>query len=1039
MQKNINLKLHIMKKSLLLILLFLSSFAMAQTTGLIVGVNRTNATCFGQCNGMANAAATGGVGPYGYSYYNPNGLVVAAQTANNLCAGSYTVAVVDSSNMATAYNVFTITQPTQLMAQTSGQTQQICAGGCAQLYVSVTGGTAPYTFNWTPATSLSSSTIQTPLACPTSSTAYFCTVLDANGCTNSSTNTLVNYVLVQSNILVSATSNPATCGQCNGSASATVSGTTTNTTYSWVGPNGYTSTQMNLSGLCGGNYTVTANSSNGCAGTASVNVANVSTIVSASITTTAAGCNSSNGTITIANISGGVSPYVYYINGTPYTISTIGNLPAGTYQVEIRDGNQCTYVTSATIQSTSGLSVVVDNISPAGCNSLATGSATIHAIGGTSPYSYGWASAGQTGSQLVNVPAGNYMVQITDAGGCSLNYSVVVPSTGAPTVVLDYIININCQNASTGTIAVHGSGGVAPYTYLWNNGATTSTASGLQAGGYYVYVTDANGCSGIHTYQIQNTGNLYLATQTTFANCGSNGTGTITATGGTPPYTYTWSNGQTIGTGTSANNLYGAAIYTVTVTDASGCTASGSVYVQNLCYNVIRGTVYNDLNGNCIRDLGEPAVNTSLYARNGAMYTGYGSSYNSNGNYTIYTQSMNNQVSLGYLPLYTSQTCPAAPATQPANFTNLGDTINGVDFAVQIMSNINDLQVVFYPSNARPGFQQMGYLYYYNVGTNVMNNVSINLTHDSILTFNTSSPASTSYTYPTNTWNIGTLNPGQSGYIYVYYTVPLIANGGYIGRVLNYTAQINPIAGDYAPSDNVYLATRVISNSYDPNDKSVLPAGDITVADTMLHYTINFQNTGNDTAFTVVVKDTLSPYVDIASVQPGLSSHLYEFSLSFNGEMTFRFNNILLVDSTTNEPLSHGFVNYSVRSKASNPIGTNIQNTAYIYFDFNDAIITNTTSNMLVTPTAVGQFQNSEGIAVYPNPFSDYTVFTLSAQQKNASYNFELTNVLGQKVKEQNNITGNYMLHRNGLENGVYFYRIYNAQRTISTGKLIVK
>jgi uncharacterized repeat protein (TIGR01451 family) len=1028
-----------MKKILLFLFIAFSSVLFSQTAGLVVTATTSNPSCFGSCNGTAFAIASGGVGPYGYIFSSAAISNIISQQVSSLCAGTYTVTAIDSSTMSTANYVFTLTQPNQIFGQTNGTNQQICIGGCAQLYVSVTGGTPPYTYNWSPQVGISQPGGIVTTACPTSTTTYVCAITDAHGCSPSNTNAFVVAVIVNPAPSITTTSNPSTCGQCNGSAAATTTGSTSATTYSWAGPNGYTSTTATPGNMCAGTYTVTAASNvSGCTGGAIVVVGSSPSITAASISTTAASCNTSNGSITITSVIGGTAPYLYYLNGTTYTSGTINNLPAGTYQIGIIDANQCNFITTATIQSTSGLSVVVDLVTPSGCNGLATGGATVHGTGGASPYSYLWSPSGQTTASLTSVAAGAHTVLVTDNNGCSITYQVAIPTSSAPTVVLDSLVNINCQSASAGTILVHGAGGVAPYSYLWNNGATTQMITGLPVGPYYVSVTDANGCSGIHTYQIQNNGNLFIATQTTFANCANNGTANVVATGGTPPYTYSWSNGQVIGSGTNATGLNGATIYTVTVTDASGCSANGTVYVQNLCYNVIRGTVYNDLNGNCIRDAGEPAVNTSVYAQNGTLYTGYGSTYNNNGNYTIYTQSMNNNVSLGYLPLYTNQTCPVPPSTQIANFTTMGDTINGVDFAVQTLSNINDLKVVFYPGNARPGFLQSGYLYYYNVGTTAMSGVTVSLTHDSILTFNSSTPASANYTYPTNTWNIGTLNPGQYGYITVYYSVPLIANGGYIGRVLHYSATINPLGGDNTPLDNVSVTTRTITNSYDPNEKEVEPAGNISVADTLLHYTIHFQNTGNDTAFTVVVKDVLSQYLDISSLQPGISSHPYEFTLAFNGEMTFRFNHILLVDSATNEPLSHGFVNYTVRPLASNPIGTVINNTAYIYFDFNEAIVTNTTSNLLVGPTSISQLENTGNVKVFPNPFNDNTTFFINTFK--GEFNFELIDVLGKKVKEINNISSKqFNLNRGGLENGIYFFRIYNIDGLIGNGKLIIK
>ena len=140
--------------------------------------------------------------------------------------------------------------------------------------------------------------------------------------------------------------------------------------------------------------------------------------------------------------------------------------------------------------------------------------------------------------------------------------------------------------------------------------------------------------------------------------------------------------------------------------------------------------------------------------------------------------------------------------------------------------------------------------------------------------------------------------------------------------------------------------------SFDPNDKQVTPAGignaNYTLMNEELIYTIRFQNTGNDTAFTVVVRDTLALNLDWNTFRPITSSHTMEVLRYNNGLVTFTFNNINLLDSTANEAASHGFIMYAIRPQTNLPDATNIANTAYIYFDQNEAVVTNTTQNMLV-------------------------------------------------------------------------------------------
>ncbi len=145
-----------------------------------------------------------------------------------------------------------------------------------------------------------------------------------------------------------------------------------------------------------------------------------------------------------------------------------------------------------------------------------------------------------------------------------------------------------------------------------------------------------------------------------------------------------------------------------------------------------------------------------------------------------------------------------------------------------------------------------------------------------------------------------------------------------------------------------------IIGSFDPNDKQATPTGiaegNYISDSTLLEYKIRFQNTGNDTAFTVVVVDTISPALDVTTIHPGVSSHDYEFEYLGEQVVRWTFNNILLVDSNANEPESHGFLKFNIQQKANNPIGTIIENNAAIYFDYNPPIITNTVFHTVGIP-----------------------------------------------------------------------------------------
>ena len=195
--------------------------------------------------------------------------------------------------------------------------------------------------------------------------------------------------------------------------------------------------------------------------------------------------------------------------------------------------------------------------------------------GGTAPYSYRW-SNGATTQDLSGVPAGTYTVTITDALGCTATASATITQPGA-LVLTTTLTSPSCCASSTGGIDLTVSGGTAPYSYRWSNGATTQDLTGVGAGTYSVTVTDARGCPAGRSVTITQPTALRATTSSTNATCtAADGTATVVASGGTAPYSYRWSpGGQTTATATGL----ASGAYTVIITDARGCslTASASV------------------------------------------------------------------------------------------------------------------------------------------------------------------------------------------------------------------------------------------------------------------------------------------------------------------------------------------------------------------------------------------------------------------------------------------------------------------------------
>lgn len=231
---------------------------------------------------------------------------------------------------------------------------------------------------------------------------------------------------------------------------------------------------------------------------------------------------------------------------------------------------------------------------------------------------------------------------------------------------------------------------------------------------------------------------------------------------------------------------------------------------------------------------------------------------------------------------------------------------------------------------------------------------------------------------------LGDLQPGECTFRPFYLPVSVDAQ---LDSTVTLGVEVLPNNNDAFPENNYYNLIDIVRGSYDPNDKQNRTGegpfgGNIYEEDVMMRYQIRFQNTGTDTAFTVIIRDTLDVDVlDVESIRPGLSSHDYTVEFEGRNVLIFRFDNILLPDSTTNEPASNGFVNFTILRDPNLEVGTEIANDAAIFFDFNAPIITNEVVNVLAEPVSVSnRTLNNLNVAVFPNPVGEVLTasFTLT-------------------------------------------------------------
>ncbi len=536
-----------------------------------------NVSCFGDSTGCATASTTGGVAPYTYLWEN-------GATAANICglpAGSFLVTVTDANGCVNSAAAI-ITQPAGpldvdaiVTSAYAGGTALQCFGdssGTAQ--VTIADGTGPYTILWDNGTT-TNNIGQLPDG------THCVTVTDASGCMDTACVTLTQPTAVTVSLVSSVN---ATCnGACDGSATVTANGGIAGYTYLWDAAAANQITAR-ATGLCAGIYGVTATDANGCSTGFTVTITQPATAVVATATTVNnVSCAGGNDGIATGSAIGGTAPYTYSWS-TGGLNDTIQNLAAGQVCVTITDVNGCADVACTTITQPAALTSTINNVVQINCNGDSTGSATAMGMGGTAPYMYAWDTDAnsQMTATATGLPAGSFTVTITDAKNCITTNTVIISQpAGGLSVNASVTIPVQCAGDSSGAATVSIVGGSTPYSVLWDQGTTNNTVTGLPDGTYCVTVTDNNGCQDTACVTLAEPTPVVVSLVTvTDASCrgDNNGSATVTATGGSSPYTYTWDAAAAGQTGPTANNL-GAGVYAVTATDDNGCNGTFSVTI----------------------------------------------------------------------------------------------------------------------------------------------------------------------------------------------------------------------------------------------------------------------------------------------------------------------------------------------------------------------------------------------------------------------------------------------------------------------------
>ncbi|HLO82007.1 MAG TPA: hypothetical protein VK166_13660 [Chitinophagaceae bacterium] len=650
---------------------------------------KTDVTCKGWNNGTATAAQTGGVSPYTYSW-NTNPVQTSA-TATNLPPGSYTVTVKDAAG-ATATAIANISEP-QALALTVSPGTITNSGGTTNVTLSATGGTAPYTFSG-PTTNVKagtytysvsdsrgctdSKTITITEPAPTSSNlllwissttqvtcngasdgtatvttsggaapltyswntnpvqttatatklppgTWVVTVKDALG----STGTATAYITQPDKLVLSVTA--GTISTNGGTTNVTISATGGTAPYTYTGP---------TSGVKAGTYTYTVKDARGCTDTKTITItepaaSNTNSNLAVWISNNTPPCYGANNGSSTVTTFGGVAPITYSWNTNPVqTTATASNLAPGTYIVTVKDATGTTLTATAYISGPPKLVLSVT----AGTISTYGGSTTVNlsATGGSAPYSF----TGPT----IDVKAGTYTYTVKDAYGCTDSKTITITEPAVPTnfVVAISSTDVTCWGWATGSAQANPSGGVAPYTYSWNTGATTAFIGSLKAGSYSVSVKDASGATATASVVIREPQRLLIDVSAgSISTYGGTTFVTLSATGGNPAYTFS---GQT-------DNVP-AGTYVYKVTDTRGCADQKTVVITQPAPSVLTAQINSSTNVSC----NGAADGTALVTATGGVAP-YSYSWNTNpvqtaasaaslkpGTYTVNVRDANNAV-----------------------------------------------------------------------------------------------------------------------------------------------------------------------------------------------------------------------------------------------------------------------------------------------------------------------------------------------------------------------------------------------------------
>jgi uncharacterized repeat protein (TIGR01451 family) len=460
------------------------------------------------------------------------------------------------------------------------------------------------------------------------------------------------------------------------------------------------------------------------------------------------------------------------------------------------------------------------------------------------------------------------------------------------------------------------------------------------------------------------------------------------------------------------------------------CTNINGLWERDMDVSAYTGIVYLDANNNGIRDPGEGPLSQVIVKSDPDEFY---SSTVEDGTYNVLSEFVANTLTAIHPSPYANVNPP---------FHTVQGTATSYDFGVYLDPDINDLCITLtHLTPFRPGFNNTIQVSVKNVGTSLMQNPTVIVELDSLLTYLSADLLPSIVSGTTLTWNLAPMASGDC--ININVTVNL-SQEAVIGYLLHVQGDVTPIVDDMNSLNNRDNIFATVVGSYDPNDKAVEPGVFITpeqLSDGQrLVYTIRFQNTGNFYAEIVRVIDTISTNLDLATFQFLSSSHPCVWYIRSGRAIEFVFDDIFLPDSTTNEPESHGFVKFSIKPVGELLLGDMVDNFADIFFDFNDPIRTNTATIAIENEVRVSQPAESDALVITPNP--NHGVFRVSLSTPvSREASLEITDAQGKLILRQVWAAGQTTANVNlpGSTTGVYFVKWKAGEEVLGRQVLIEK